>query len=431
MTFDRLLLVVTIALGLVACDSAPPPPTAEAPKAAPPPAAPVEPEATAPHATAAVDAAAGASFGTVEQVPAGPQPHWVWVADPNLGGMPDGRAYLIDGDSGRFLGMLNTGFSFNALTLPRHYREIYSAETYYSRHTRGERTDVVSVYDPVRLAPIAEIRLPAKRASTLPRLYDTAITDDDRFMAVFNITPATSLSIVDVASHTFAGEIETPGCAMAYPAGARRIFALCTDGSALLVTLDDAGRAAAKIASAPFFDVQKDPITETGVRDGDRWWFASVDGWLHPVDLSGAEPVPGERWSLLSEEDRAADWRIGGNQHLALHRASGRLYSIMHQGEHWSYQEPGPEIWVYDLNTRERVARIAAVHPALSIEVTQDAAPLLFSIAVDEQALHVYDALSGERLRSVEGLGATLSLLQAPWQPEAPASQNSTAGTGS
>ena len=158
-------------------------------------------------------------FGKVEALPETHHAHWVWIYDIAASSMPDGRAYLYDGDTARVLGMLNTGYSFNALNIPGHYREVYSAETYYARTTRGERTDVVSIYDPFKLLPVAEIQIPAKRVSTLPRLADSALTDDDRFMAVFNLTPAASLSIVDVEQRRFAGEVMTPGCAMAYAAG--------------------------------------------------------------------------------------------------------------------------------------------------------------------------------------------------------------------
>src|SRR5580692_971088 len=49
--------------------------------------------------------------GTVATLPAA-SPHWVWVNDFVFPHMTDGQARLIDGDSGRFLGMLSTGFGF-------------------------------------------------------------------------------------------------------------------------------------------------------------------------------------------------------------------------------------------------------------------------------------------------------------------------------
>ena len=105
------------------------------------------------------------------------------------------------------------------------------------------------------------------------------------------MTPAASLSIVDVVERKFTAEIMTPGCAMTYAAGDRRFFALCGDGSLMMVTLTDAGEQAAIEKSAPFFDPQKDPILETGARLGDAWLFVSVLGKIHIVDLAGEQPV--------------------------------------------------------------------------------------------------------------------------------------------
>ena len=346
-------------------------------------------------------------FGKVTALPETPHPHWVWIYDMAAASMPDGRAYLYDGDTARLLGMLNTGYSFNALNIPGHYREVYSAETYYARTTRGKRTDVVSIYDPIKLTPVAEIEIPAKRASTLPRLADSALTDDDRFMAVFNLTPAASLSIVDVEQRRFAGEVITPGCAMAYGAGARRFFALCGDGALLLINLTDEGTQASVQRSEPFFDALEDPILETGVRHGNTWYFMSVLGKIHPVEISADGPVFPETWWYLNEEDREENWRIGGMQAVALHNARQHLYMVMHQGDFFTYEDPGPEIWVYDLETRARVKTISTRQPSISIAVSQDDNPLLYTITGDLSSLEIYDASSGEYLRSAGELGIT------------------------
>ena len=351
-------------------------------------------------------------FGKVTALPETPHPHWVWVADMAASSMPDGRAYLYDGDSARLLGMLNTGYSFNALNIPGHYREVYSAETYYARTTRGARTDVVSIYDPFELLPVAEIEIPAKRASTIPRLGDSALTDDDRFMAVFNLTPAASLSIVDVEQRRFAGEVSTPGCTMAYAAGDRRFFSLCSDGSLLLINLTDEGTQASSQKSEPFFDPLKDPILETGVRHNATWYFMSVQGKVHTVEITAEGPVFTDAWWYLDDKDRQANWRIGGIQALALHNARQRLYLLMHQGDFFTYEDPGPEIWVYDLATRTRVEKIRTRNLSASIAVSQDDNPLLFAITADLGSLDIYDASSGAYLRSADELGITPFLLQ-------------------
>ena len=351
-------------------------------------------------------------FGKVAAVPETPHPHWVWIADMAASSMPDGRAYLYDGDTARVLGMLNTGYSFNALNIPGHYREVYSAETYYARTTRGKRTDVVSIYDPFKFVPVAEIEIPAKRASTLPRLADSALTDDNRFMAVFNLTPATSLSIVDLEQRRFAGEVMTPGCAMAYAAGDRRFFALCSDGALLLIDLTDEGTQATAQRSERFFDALEDPILETGVRHGDTWYFMSVLGKVHPVEISADGPVFSDTWWYLDEKDREANWRIGGMQAVALHNTRQHLYILMHQGDFYTYELPGPEIWIYDLATRTRIDKIKTRRPSISIDVSQDDNPLLYTITEDLSSLDIYDASSGEYLRSAGELGITPFLIQ-------------------
>ena len=351
-------------------------------------------------------------FGKVASLPETPHPHWVWIADFAASSMPDGRAYLYDGDTARLLGALNTGYSFNALNIPGHYREIYSAETYYARTTRGKRTDVVSIYDPFKLSFVAEIEIPAKRASTIPRLADSALTDDDRFMAVFNLTPAASLSIVDLEQRRFAGEIITPGCTMAYAAGERRFFALCSDGSLLLIDITDEGTQGSAQKSEPFFNALEDPILETGVRHGDTWYFMSVLGKVHPVDISAAGPVFADTWWYLDEEQREANWRIGGMQPVTLHNAGQRLYILLHQGDFFSYEAPGTEIWVYDLATHERTSRIKTNHPSSAIAVSQDDSPLLYTITEDLSSLDIYNATSGKYLRSANELGIVPSLIQ-------------------
>ena len=356
-------------------------------------------------------------FGSVTTLPDTPHPHWVWVYDMAADSMPDGRAYLYDGDTARLLGMLSTGYSFNALNIPGHYRELYSAETYYSRTTRGERTDVVSIYDPFLLTPLAEVEIPAKRASTLPRLADSALTDDDRFMAVFNLTPAASLSIVDVTQRRFAGEVMTSGCTMAYGAGDRRFFALCSDGSVLLVTLDETGKQAGTQKSEPFFNPLEDPILEAGVRHGDTWYFMSVLGKVYPVAITTDGPTFPDTWWYLDEQDKKANWRIGGMHPVALHNGRQHLYLVMHQGDFYTYENPGPEIWVYDLATQKKINRITTRQSSLSIAVSQDDNPLLYAITEDLSAMDIYDASTGEFLRSAAELGITPFLLE-PVAPE-------------
>ena len=382
--------------------------------------------------------------GRVESLRAPLSPHLVWASDALLQ-----RMALADLESGDLLGVIDGGYGIPAALFARSRPEIYVPATHYSRGTRGVRTDVVTVYDALSLAPVAEVEIPPRRATNQLPTANEALTDDDGFALVFNMTPASSVSVVDVARRRFAGEIATPGCGLVYAAGARRFLSPCADGSLLVVTLDEAGREAGKTRTKPFFDPRSDPVTEKAVRRGDEWLFVSFDGRLHAVDVSGPEPRFAEPWELFDPEDRAARWRIGGQQHLAVHAASGRLYALVHQGGPDTHKDPGKELWVYDLGERRRVQRIALRSPGITylgepidptprlfwpfgslfdwalslagfdvglVAVTQDERPLLVTGSDFSGSLAVHDALTGEFMHRLAPGNMTTLVLTVPWQ---------------
>jgi methylamine dehydrogenase heavy chain len=344
-------------------------------------------------------------------LPAKPGPHWMWVNDVVFHHMADGKAFLVDGDTGVMRGMLSTGFGFNGVVVPRTRSVILSPEVYFSRGTRGKRTDVVTVYDPRKLAPVAEIGIPPKRGSHMPMVASASLTDDDRFLVIYNYTPAQTVSVVDVKARKFVGEIDTAGCALVYPTGPRSFFSLCGDGTALTVRLDDTGKGAAKARTKKLFDPVKDPVTEKGVRRGDTWYFATFAGDVVPIQTAAEGTKAGTRWSLLDAADRKASWRPGGMQHLSLHSESGRLYSLMHVGGEWTHKDPGTEVWVYDLANRKRERRIKLEGPTTSIAITPDANPVLFAIFIGAPKVDVYDPKGGKLLRSIGEIGFTPTTL--------------------
>jgi methylamine dehydrogenase heavy chain len=381
--------------------------------------------------------------GSTATVPLPYAPHWVFVGDAVAR-----RTALVDLADGRMIGILDSGWGLPQTLHPTRRSEVYVLETHYSRGSRGSRNEVLTIYDAATLAPTAEVLLPPKRALSATPTAHAALSDDDRFAAVFNLTPATSLSIVDVEARRFVGEIPTPGCSLVYPVGPRRFASLCMDGALLIVTLDDAGRELSKVRSQRFFDPEGDPVTEKAARWRKSWLFPSFDGWIHPVDFSGDAAVFEERWSLVSDAERDDDWRIGGSQHLAVHQGTGRLFALMHQGGADSHKQPGSEVWVFDLETRERLQRIELVNPGFTylgvpidggdtwgwlvdwigdramraspelgidaIAVTQDDAPRLVTTGTFSGALATYDALTGELLDRIFTGNMTNVVLQTP-----------------
>ena len=401
--------------------------------------------------TAAITSSARADVKIEEvgkslRLPDKPAPHWFWASDILLH-----RTALFDADSGRMLGAISSGsagsgFVVYPLFSPSR-REIYLAETYWSRGIRGERTDVVTVYDAQTLQALAEIPIPAKRGEYFPGNASNALSDDGRFMAVFNVTPASSLTIVDVVARKFVTELDTAGCSLVYAAGPRRFFMICGDGQALTVTVDENGAGAKLERTERFFDVHADPVTEKAVRRGNQWLFVSFEGLVHTVDVSGPKLGFGEQWSLVTDADRGDSWRIGGLQHLAVHASSGRLYALMHQGPRDTHKTPGTEVWVYDVARRERTQRIAVHNPLVSfvalqaklgrdgatdrmframlssvlpnpgverILVTQDDDPVLLLSSGFPPTITVCDAGTGEVLSEIAEPGLGFSLFFSP-----------------
>jgi methylamine dehydrogenase heavy chain len=381
-------------------------------------------------------------FGHVQKLPPGPRDHWVWVND---------RVFrhdqLFDGDTGRALGTLDVSATL-AGRLPltsRELREFYIVEPIYSRAHRGQRTDYVTIYDSETLAYKDEIEIPPRAAETNASVALIAMLEGGRFLAIYNQAPQ-SVTVVDVKLRRVASSVDTAGCACVYATGERSFGALCGDGTAVEVLLDADGREAGMRRSDKFFDVIDDPLREAGVRNGKQWLFASFEGYLHEVDFSGERPELSGRWSLFTDEERTAKWRIGGDQHLALHEQTGELYSIVHQGGAGTHKDPGGEIWVYDVAERRRTRTIKApslvlsfVRPMLGIErdglwfrafaylesvlggpgvhslvVTQDAAPLLFVRNADLGSIGVLDARTGVTLREIEEVGVSGSNMAVP-----------------
>src|SRR4051812_12148244 len=340
--------------------------------------------------------------------------HWIWVNDFVFPHMVSGKAMLVDGDAGSFVGELDTGFGSMRVVPSLDGRVIYSPETYFSRGTRGERTDVISLYDPAHLSFISEIRIPPKRSSNLPMMANAQLTDDGRFLVVYNFNPGQSMTVVDTQTRKFVGEVESPGCALIYPTGNRSFFSVCGDGALLNTVLDDTGKVKSSDRTKPLFDVEHDPVTEKAVRVGDTWYFVSFSGTMYPVKANKGSLALQPTWSLLSEQEKAAKWRPGGLQQLAVHTPTNRLYSIMHQGDLSTHKDPGREVWVYDLAQRARVQKISMQHDSGSIQVSRDAHPLLFSIFIESNVLDIYDATSGKFLRSVTDIGTTPTVLVSP-----------------
>ena len=326
------------------------------------------------------------------------------VHDFAFGSIIDSAYSVVDTKTRKFKGMLSGG-NFATTTWSAERGEIYIGETFYSRGTRGKRSDLLSIYDMENLSLIKEVELPLKRAAIVVHKNATIITDSGKFMLVFNLNPGTSVSVVDLDSREFVGEVATPGCSLMYPTRKHDFFMLCGDGSLLNVSLDNAGKEKSRTRTEPFIDIDDDPLSEKASKVAGNWHFISFKGDVQPVKSGRKGATPGSRWSLTSKSERAANWRPAGWHWTA---ANGDLLwvGMTPSGYDGSHKDPGTEVWLFNTKTKERLKRIELKTMGLSIDVSLEKEPALLVVNV-AGSLDVYDAMTGEYQRSVHDLGAS------------------------
>ena len=344
--------------------------------------------------------------GRIETLPV-PYPNdWVIVHDVAFDHMSVGRFMVLDINGGDikdfFKGSFNGGF-IAAFTQALDKPEMYVLEHYYDRGTRGNRTDVLTIYDRATLEPVDEIILDdpkLKRAEILVSKFVISLIDDERFLLFYSFTPGTFVTVIDLEKREVVNGVPLPTCAGIYPTGKRGFSSLCGNGSMVSFQLDEDGQVTEQGKIEPFFDVDKDALFERPAIIGGTGYFPSFSGAVQEIDLSGAAASLGAQWSLLNDEDREQNWRPGGAW-LAATDSTGRLYVMMHEnGEEGSHDYPGSEIWVFDPDSKTRVQRIPLTLPAIAFDITMGDAPKIVTTNI-EMSLEVYDALSGEHLNTI------------------------------
>ncbi len=332
------------------------------------------------------------TMGTPETMP-DPGENWFMAVARDAG-------YVFDASTGDMHGLISISGHTPAVQPNPARKEFYAAASYYSRGSYGERTDLLVIHDYENLSPIAEIEIPKKIVALPFRAY-IGLMSGGKFVAVSNMTPAQSVSIVDVENRSFVGEISTPGCALVMPVENNGFMSLCGDGTLQLIRLGADGTESDRVRSAKFFELQEDPVYDRPRATASGWSLLSNAGLVFDVTTSGDNINVSDGWSILNEEDAEESWTPGGTQLNAINKRLGLLYVAMHQGAQYTHHEAGTEIWVFNLATQRRIARMELEIPASRLMVTQEAEPLLI-VGNEEGEVNVYDALTFVHQRSIE-----------------------------
>jgi len=316
----------------------------------------------------------------------------LYLTDPSMGHLVDGRVHIIDGTKMRYLGLIGTGFAASTVLSPDR-KHLFVATTYHSRLQRGTRTDVVEIYRTDDLTFEREIEIPAKHAQGLQIKVLMQPSADGRFLLIQNATPATSVTVVDLAANKVTAEIANPGCwgTLPWPKNASRFSTVCGDGTLQTFDLDAAGKQAGSQRSAPFIDTDTDRVFMHYEMVDTRATLVSFYGTVHRINLSGDQPSFAPTWSLLDAATKKQGWRPGGYELFTVDPRTDRMYIGMHgKGVEGTHKNPAEQIWAVDLSQQKRLSRTPG-HTAIAMTLTRGDKPQLILLSGADNTLVALD----------------------------------------
>ena len=354
-------------------------------------------------------------MGVIESLPERYPEHWFLVHDAAFFHMLDGKVLVLDATADtapeQYKGAIGASM-MGGVHESATRNEIYVIESFNTRGPRGDRTDVLTIWDRSTLSVLDEVVWPVpKRLQGMPERFAMQTINDGKWLLVANFSPAASVTVVDLDKREIINEVATPGCVLVYPTGKRGFSSLCSDGRFMSVQLNSDATIDKQERGEAFFDSDDTPIFERAALIDGVAYFPSFTGMVHPIDLNGDLAVPGEAWSLVNEEDRAQNWRPGGIGIIDDDQL-GRFYILMHpDGADGTQGAGGAEVWVFDPAKKARVQRIALQEWGLSLTVSRGKNPLLMVTNPVDMSMETYDAQTGEFQRKMVDLGMETPLM--------------------
>ena len=328
---------------------------------------------------------------------------YVFVHDLSFVSLITGRVMVFDvlAKNRNYKGQISAA-QFASFAQSSSRSELYVAETFYSRGVRGERTDVMAIYDLETLSLKHEIILPNNnRGLNVALKGNFQVSQDESLAFIFSFTPSSGVIVVDLDKRKIVNEISIPGCSMIYPFRQRGFSMLCGDGGMVAFDLDRFGQVISEYSTEEFHDIDNHPMFLTSAKVGDTLYWPTFTGQLVSVDFSSSTPRPMDPWNFVGDSGYLpSGWQLITSDN------KGRLYIIMRanaqSGEH---KYGGDEVWLLDPVAKKVVKKINVKSTAVTIEVLKTSQPTLVVSSYD-LSLDIYDVKSKKHVRSIGGFTA-------------------------
>ncbi len=271
-------------------------------------------------------------------------------------------------------------------------RAAYVASVFPERITYGPVHVWLQAIDLETLKTVRETEVPPRMAQMPPSDTVLAIGGvSGEWAFVQNATPATSVSVIDLATGTLLSEIPNPGCWGAYPApGAAKFSSLCGDGTIQTVKLTPDGQFESQASSAPLFDAVNDPLFTHAQRVEGDLVFVSFGGRFLRVSDAGDVAVATDDWTFV--EGVGGKWAPGGFQLTSYNAAAGVMFVLMHKNPYdGSHKNSADQVWAVDLKAHKVLHR-SKVEAIDYLSVSGgDAAPVLFGVNSESGDIFRYE----------------------------------------
>ena len=258
----------------------------------------------------------------------------------------------------------------------------YSQSSYLKRIMYGDHEQVLQLFDVATLTPTKEIILPNKAA--MVAAYTPLLTQsaDGKFVYVQNATPATSVTVVDVAAGEVVQELPTPGCWGIYPSLAGYSFsAICGDGTFASFALGEDGKGIAKTSSEKIFDADADALFVSAERIEGKLAFMSFKGNLYVLDDATGTITLSDKIAVTEGQE---GWAPGGYNLFDYNDPNGVIFLTMHdEAKEGTHKNASKEIWAYDVKNKKLLYRSPVEH-VISLTVSDDPVPVVYGLNEDD-----------------------------------------------